>query len=241
MSNYKVVVLDDELFFRKFVIKTLTTEAQALSIEVVGEAANGEDGLALIKATSPDLVLVDINMPFMDGLALIQEVRRLEMNCSFIIISGYAEFEYARRALTFGVLNYLLKPIKKEHLLDCVRDVLPNQETSDEFAAVTNQVILFIDKNLSNRELTVQSIAEQLHFNYSYLCTIFKRDTDLSVNEYIVKKRMNKAKSLFQQGSCNIGLVAQQLGFVDCSYFSKIFKRTNGVTPTEYIRTLSVQ
>ncbi len=89
----------------------------------VGEAADGEQALPLIRSTRPDVLITDIRMPFMDGLVLSRLVRRELPDTKIIIISGYDDFEYARQALRIGVEQYLLKPVTKAMLIRTLVEV----------------------------------------------------------------------------------------------------------------------
>lgn len=107
---YKVVLADDETIALEG-LRTLTDWGE-LGFEVCGACENGEEALAAIIRSSPDLVITDIRMPGIDGLELIRRVRSLDMEQPvFIVLSGYGEFEYARTAIRYGVRHYLLKPV----------------------------------------------------------------------------------------------------------------------------------
>ncbi|MDL2301986.1 response regulator [Lachnospiraceae bacterium OttesenSCG-928-D06] len=106
---YRMVVADDEYIVVegiKAIIKRLD-----LACEIVGFAYNGLDALKVIKETKPDLVMTDIRMPGLDGLSLIETCQEFLPETQYIVISGYTEFEYARRALSLGVVSYIDKPI----------------------------------------------------------------------------------------------------------------------------------
>ncbi|MEK3835008.1 response regulator transcription factor [Paenibacillus sp. FSL R7-0128] len=107
---YKVVLADDETIALEG-LRTLT-DWEELGFEVCGACENGEEALAAVIRSSPDLVITDIRMPEIDGLELIRRVRSLDMEQPvFIVLSGYGEFEYARTAIRYGVRHYLLKPV----------------------------------------------------------------------------------------------------------------------------------
>lgn len=107
---HKVLLVDDEVFVRKGLCSLI--EWEELGFVVAGEAENGEDALRQIADLRPDLVISDIRMPLMDGLELIRRSAELpDQNPSFILISGYNDFAYAKQAIQFGVLDYILKPI----------------------------------------------------------------------------------------------------------------------------------
>ena len=111
---YKVVVVDDEPAIREG-LRTIVDWAQ-FGFIVVGDAADGNEALVQYKALSPDLIVIDIRMPGMDGLQVIQEIRKMDTSCHFLILSGYADFTYAKRAIEFGIDGYMLKPLDETEL-----------------------------------------------------------------------------------------------------------------------------
>lgn len=111
---YKVVVVDDEPWTRKGIIRAI--DWNGLGLELAGEAEDGEDALKLIGDASPHIVLVDMNMPGMDGVQLIRRLKQMNRDTWIIVISGYSKFEYTREAIVSRVFDYVLKPIKKAEL-----------------------------------------------------------------------------------------------------------------------------
>lgn len=91
-----------------------------IGVEVVGEAADGEEALEMALSSRPDIILTDVRMPFMDGLTLMERLRSKMPECGFIVLSGHNEFEYARQAIRQGAFAYLLKPIDRQELKDTV-------------------------------------------------------------------------------------------------------------------------
>lgn len=119
---YKLLIIDDEPLVR-FGLRS-TIKWSDYNIEVVGEAENGIDGLEKIKALQPHIVLTDVKMPLLDGLQMIEKARLLNEEVEFIILSGYGEFEYAKKAFQHDVVNYLLKPIANEELIATILRVI---------------------------------------------------------------------------------------------------------------------
>jgi two-component system, response regulator YesN len=115
----KVVIVDDERLVREG-IKIILME-ERLPVEVTGEARNGQEALELICKNVPDIVITDIRMPAMDGISLIKKVKSVHQTVKFIIISGFAEFQYAKSAMEMGVEDYVLKPIKNEEMSNAVK------------------------------------------------------------------------------------------------------------------------
>lgn len=110
----KIMIIDDEYYFRE-ALKISLPWAE-LGFEICGEAKNGKDALEKLADLNPDIVIVDINMPIMDGLEFAQNVRDAGNNCKMIILTGHSEFNYAKQAVQLGVYNYILKPVDEEEL-----------------------------------------------------------------------------------------------------------------------------
>ncbi|WHY22138.1 response regulator transcription factor [Paenibacillus sp. G2S3] len=111
---YSVLIVDDELAIREGLVALLDWES--LGYQVVDSAANALEAKHKYELYSPDLMIVDIRMPGRDGLELVEELRALDLEMHIIILSGYADFSYAKRAITFGIDNYLLKPVDEDEL-----------------------------------------------------------------------------------------------------------------------------
>lgn len=112
---FKILVADDEPWMRKGIISKIQ-QWGCPDIRVAAEARNGAEALQLFDTVRPDIVITDIRMPEIDGLQLVENIQGKYPCVEFIIISGYAEFDYAQQAISMGVSNYLLKPIKASEL-----------------------------------------------------------------------------------------------------------------------------
>lgn len=110
MQLHSAILVDDEVYTRKGLMKLIDWEA--CGFQIVGEADNGEDALELIKRVQPALVITDIRMPVIDGLELIRQITMENIvSPTFIIMSGYNDFNYAQQAMRFGVHDFVVKPI----------------------------------------------------------------------------------------------------------------------------------
>ncbi|MBP3359987.1 MAG: response regulator [Clostridia bacterium] len=124
---YKVLVVDDEHITREGIASIISEES---GCEVIGTCANGIEAFDFIKTNKPDIVITDIRMPGLDGFGLIEKVRDCYPETKFILLSGYAEFEYAKRAVKFNVNNYILKPADEEELNNELK-ILADEITRD--------------------------------------------------------------------------------------------------------------
>ena len=122
MERWKILIADDEPKIRRGLHAQI--DRLSLPCEVCAEAEDGEIALEAAERLRPDILLVDINMPFVNGLDFIEALRRTRADARVILITGYEEFEYARRALELDVHAYLLKPIDVEELRRAVETAI---------------------------------------------------------------------------------------------------------------------
>src|SRR5471030_1021752 len=115
---WKLVIADDEPKIRRGIEGIL--DWNDFNIDIVGEAEDGELALEVIQEKKPDIILLDINMPFLSGLNLLERLKDINNKSIVIIISGYDDFSYAQKALRFNVFDYILKPVNKKSMEDII-------------------------------------------------------------------------------------------------------------------------
>jgi two-component system response regulator YesN len=150
---HKVMIVDDEPMIRQG-LQTLI-EWERLGFEIAGTAANGKEAIAQHAKLRPDLILIDIRMPIMDGLQAIEGIRRTDSECHILILSGYADFNYAKQAIIHGVGGYVVKPIDEDELESYVERAakeLDSRRTSGQGFGERNVTLL--------REELLQGLAE---------------------------------------------------------------------------------
>ncbi|MDK2967644.1 response regulator [Lacrimispora sp.] len=121
ISMITLLIVDDEAEIRSGLRSIIPWEDY--SITLIGTAANGAEALDKIRYYEPDIVITDIQMPGMSGLELVRRAREEQFDCSFVILTGYDEFEYARTAIRYGVREYLLKPISIKDLTELIQNL----------------------------------------------------------------------------------------------------------------------
>ena len=164
----RVLVVEDEEMIRKGIV--LTVDWKALDCEVAGEAANGEEGLAAAERLKPDIIITDLKMPKMDGIAMLTELRKRGCTSKVIILTAYNSFSYARSALRLGAVDFLLKPYHDGELEEAIlrlRELYPE----DELFLITG----------ADAFLTIQSWrSPEIIFKKAAVCTIPRNDDDFS-------------------------------------------------------------
>ena len=135
---YRLFIVDDEDWIRERLIKTI--DWNKIGIEIVGEAGNGRDALEKVGNMAPDIVITDIRMPYISGLDFISQLRQKGSGIKIIIISGYGDFEYAQKAIEFGVHDYMLKPFENEELLKVIDRCVEDIEKEKKIETVLNDL-----------------------------------------------------------------------------------------------------
>lgn len=251
---WKVLIADDEPKIRKGLKKML--QSFELKLEIVAEAEEGEMALDLAKEYKPHILLVDINMPFLDGLGFIEKVHNFLPYAIVIIITGYDEFQYAQRAIKLQVFDYLLKPVNSEELksiilngIDHLQNQPENIENKDEINTDNEEyspiVVLlknYIDNHYMQEDLSLHEVADKFDISLSYLSKLMKHELDKTFIEYLTEVRIKNAKKMLQEENIGIKIheVAQLVGYSSQHYFSRVFKKEVGVSPIEYKQNIKI-
>ncbi|MDZ4991862.1 response regulator [Clostridium perfringens] len=152
---YKVMLADDENLILQGLENIIDWEE--LGLEVVNKASNGQEAIDRFNENPVDIVVTDINMPQVTGLELLKELKKINSDVKFIILSGYDDFSYAKKAIELGVENYILKPIDEEELEKTLRNTISkiNQEKEDNKSSLSkhNLLIKLIKGKLAEVEI----------------------------------------------------------------------------------------
>ena len=245
----KVAIVEDEELVRQGLC--LAVDWAKLGCIRVGDAADGEQGIEMILRTQPDFVLTDVRMPHMDGLTMVRRLREKGCAAEFIVLTAYSDFEYAHNALRLGVTDYLLKPFRDEELEQAVEKIrvrLAERAAASvsEGAGVMRfdlekgskskyieEAIAYLRAHYSE-ELTIADAAAAINLSEGYLSRLFKKETEYTFNNYLTLYRIHTAMRLLQDCHKKVYEVSEEVGFADMTYFSTLFKKFVGLTPSEY-------
>ncbi len=240
----KVLIVEDEEMIRKGIV--LTVDWAALDCVVVGEAANGLEGLEAARRLAPSLIITDLKMPQMDGIEMLRTLRAEGCNAYVIILTAYDNFSYAQSALRLGAVDYLLKPFHDGDLENAVNRLRArmDSETQDPVTLGTPrkgdkskyvlEAMAYISKHYNEPDISVGTVAQSLNISEGYLSHTFKKETDYTLLGYITRYRIHKAMELLKDCRVKVYEVAEQVGYRDIAYFSATFKKYTGISPSEY-------
>lgn len=240
----KVLIVEDEEMIRKGIV--LTVDWAALGCAVVGEAANGLEGLKAARRLEPTLIITDLKMPLMDGIEMLTALRAEGCNAYVIILTAYDNFAYARSALRLGAVDYLLKPFHDGDLEAAITQLRSRIDTETpgtiavgaphkgDKSKYVMEAMEYISRHYNDPDISVGTVARELNISEGYLSHTFKKETDYTLLNYITRYRIHKAMELLKDCRVKVYEVAEQVGYRDIAYFSATFKKFAGVSPSEY-------
>lgn len=242
----RIVLVEDEYYVRKGILNTVDWAGNGC--EIVGEAENGARGMQVIEEMRPHLVIADIEMPMMDGIEMVRRLRAKGIESEYIFLTSHQNFTYVYNAIKLEVIDYLLKPFHREDLqksLQKARLKLHLLEREEERSLLTAEQDIRVKNSLVQEavhyvrahyaeEISSVSMAEHLNISTAYFCRIFKKETGYTFGQYLANYRIHIAAGMLTNFDIRVNEAALQVGIADSNYFSQLFKRITGLSPTEY-------
>lgn len=244
-----IMVADDEQLERSVLIAILKKN---LRVKEIIEARNGKEALELNRELNPDIIIMDIKMPGINGIKALELIKKENPNKEIIMLTAYDDFEFIHKVLVLGGSDYILKPIKPDKIMEIVDNIIDKVENKgielgdkkhiDEKysdSSLTNEekivdkVSKYIDDNM-DKMLKLEELASICNLSPGYFSRIFKKETGKTVITYINEKKVEKAKKLLKESKEPIINISLDLGFDDCGYFIRVFKKITGLTPKAF-------
>ncbi|MDO5560835.1 MAG: response regulator [Oscillospiraceae bacterium] len=273
---YRILVADDEPLEVRSLIYILSSRMSGI-FESIESAYTGSEALEKCRISRPDIVLMDINMPGLNGLDAIKEIKKINAGTEFIITTAYDYFEYAADAIRLEVRDYLLKPVRAATLISCVNksiqkiDMIRNSdirkkeleqryneaakelsgirkmisgltpdnrtEKNDDCSIIINKAMQYMEKYYS-KDITLDDISRYVNLSSSYFSHMYKAQTGTSFIDSLINLRIMKAKEFIMTSEMSIKEISVSVGYYDQNYFSKLFRKMTGFSPSEYKTTL---
>ena len=242
LKHYNVLLVEDE----QLLMQSLSRHIDALDagFKVVCQASNGQEARALLKKENIHLVMTDIRMPVMDGLALARKIHEKYPHVLTVILTGYADFDYAREALKQGVFDYMLKPVVQEDLENTLGRVRLHLQKFFELQEdpslvgrhaeeIVEYTVLYMREHYMD-DIDISSFSSSMGFTSAYLTKIFNRYKGDTPLKYLTDIRIHEARQLLTDTSLPIREVGERVGYPDQFHFSKTFRKLTGLNPTAY-------
>lgn len=244
---YKLLIVEDESLERRAL--RIIINKNFNNIDIVGDAKTGLDAIELAKKFKPDLILMDIEMPEASGLEAQEAILEFLPNVTTIILSAYDDFNFAQSAIRLKVFDYVLKPAKPQVLAEVLQKAIDNIKKSSlhsnivstgeepfpekEYNHIINAALKYINNNY-NQNINLEVVASFIHLNPQYFSRYFKNSTGMNFIDYLSLVRVREAKKMLLTSELSISEVSLKMGYIDSSYFSKVFMKYEGVTPNKF-------
>ena len=230
-----LLIADDENLELKVLEKTVKKHFVD-ELEIFA-SSNGRKASQICDEVKPDIALLDIEMPGMNGIELAKYIKEKYAECIIIFITAYDRFDYAIEAMHIKAFDYLLKPWKEERLCELINTAIENvrsMQKTDSIVHSQKDIIKdYIDRNYK-KDISAKDVAGILGYSDVYFSKVFKQLFDDNFINYLTKIRIDRAKVLLKDVSFNIKEVGKSVGYADSNYFTKVFKRSIGISPSEY-------
>ncbi len=240
-----VLIAEDELLELEF-LKLIVAE-DLLPKDKILTCENGIQAVELAKQYRPDIIVMDILIPEMDGLHALKEIKKFLPQACVMILSAYSDFYYAQTAIRLRVQEYLLKPVKPAVFKQAFRDLLTTvaacqvQDNEEIIEPKINQ-IYFIEKSIQyihdnfKQKLPLQLVSSYVFVNPQYFSRIFKKEVGVNYIDYVNKLKIEYACKLLETTSYPAYRISGECGFTDPSYFNRVFVQQMKLTPKAYRR-----
>ena len=250
LQGYSLLIVEDKQDLREFLKNALKDK-----FKKIYQAENGLVALEVIKQQQPDIIVSDVMMPQMNGYQLCKEIKE-NLNISHIpviLLTARADSESQMLGYKLGADAYLPKPFEMEMLLSVIQNQMRNREyiksryrgnqfilspqeatfsnADEQFMIKLNEMI---DQNLSQPDLDVKFLTAQMAMSRTSLYNKIKELTGMGANDYINRRRIDRAIILLTQSDMSITEISEQVGFTYQRYFSTLFKEMKGMTPSQF-------
>ena len=253
--KYKLLVAEDIPEERAALCDTLRKHLG--DVFTILPAKDGREALALYRREKPGIAILNIEMPGCTGLEVARAIRETDRHCCIFFISDFDSFSYAQQAISLRAMDYILKPYDEAALIRSIRNViqdpvqtelilpdhrhpsdalaqdLPDDPEGIRISLVRKDISAYIADHYTE-ELSMKNVAHAMNYSDAYFCKLFKQCFQVNFSTYLNEYRIEKARVLMQNPRINIKDISTACGFSDPNYFSRVFKRLTGQTPTEY-------
>lgn len=245
-TNAKLLIVDDEENILNRMSKYIRKNMDCFS--EIYTAKSGPEALDIIYRYQPELMLLDVQIPVKNGLEVMKEAKNKGVCPQTIILSGYDTFSYVQQALRMGAADYLLKPCRSTEICQKLAELLSTEETKrmvekkDADKAgnlMVHNAQEYIREHLTD-DLSLKLVADKVGVSTAYLSTLFSQHLGCGFVDYLNKIRIQYACDYMQDGTMKIYEIAFKVGFHDEKYFSRVFKKVMGQSPSEYRRNIGV-
>ena len=234
----KLLVADDEDMIRNGIVKYVQLHTDRF--EQIYSASNGQEAIDIIYEKRPEILCLDVQMPKKTGLDVMEETNRANILPYTIILSGYDDFEYCRKAMRLGAKDYLLKPVRSSDILTMLLNAADKIEagvdrTTLEKTTIADRAIHYMQEHY-NEDITLSGVADHIGVSAGYLSTLMTKSFGKGFIDCLNEIRIERACDYILQGNLKTYEIAYRVGYNNEKYFYRVFSKIKGTTPAKYKR-----
>ncbi|WP_235298030.1 ATP-binding protein [Portibacter marinus] len=256
-ENIELLIIEDNIQISDFLTQSLKHTAK------ITTARNGKEGLEIAKTNIPDIILSDIMMPIMDGLEVVETLKKTPAidHIPIVLLTAKSDIEDRIMGMNVGADAYLAKPFNVRELIATLENILKqrellrayhrrillaeldpvNEKDNDEASNFVTRAKSYIEENIENPEIQGEDLAQLFNMSYWTFNRKIAALTGLTPNKFIRSVRLERSKHLLKNSSKNISEVAYAVGFKDPKYFTRVFTMENELNPTEWKEQVEIQ
>lgn len=247
---YSLLIVDDEPHIIEGVKAIMNW--QHYKVTRIFEATNFYDAVEKAMEVQPDIAIIDIRIEEKWGYDLVNTLKNIDLKTSFIMMSGYDNFEYVHQSLLAGAKDYLLKPINYSELDRIVKRIIVEnlggevinipineknidpilQKEYSNFSKLTNRVLIIIHSEY-DKNINLITVADIFKMNNRYIGQVFLSETKMKFSEYLLSYRMYMARTMIENSDAKISYIAHRVGYTNTSYFYQHFKSYYRLSPSD--------
>lgn len=245
---YEVVLVDDDAIVIEFLKKVIPWEDYGFQICAYFQDSSA--AYVYMKENPYDVLITDIGMPKLNGIELIEQLKKSNITSINVILSCHDEFSFAQQAIKLEAYDYILKESMEESNIMALLERLKKKLDQESFVnnqqlkvtkllemTTRNEDVLKAQKYVQTHigeKISLTDVSEHLHLNSSYFSRMYKKETGEGFVEYVTRVKMDKALELLDNSGNSVEQIAYELGFDSKGYFLKTFKRFYGLSPKSY-------
>jgi len=195
-------------------------------------ARHGKEALTLLEKEPFDIAVLDLNMPFLDGLEVCEAVQKRDLDIDIVFLTAYGTVSTAVRAIKMGAHDYLEKPLRRNDLIVALQKIIARRYPSSHVLA--DRLHHLLQEQCTNVDLRLSDLCATLKISTRYASLMFREHLGVSFRKLLVKYRVQHAKKLLETSDAPLYLIAEQCGFKNYQRLTEAFKRLEGLPPGRY-------
>lgn len=248
-----LLIVDDEIFSIQGILDSV--DWTKVKFDKVLTANNFSQAMNIFLQEKIDILLCDIEMPFGNGIQLVGWVKEHDPNVECIFLTCHGEFTFATSAIKLQCFDYILKPVPTDVLEDTLLraqkkieqekknqnyleygkmyvNQMKENSSEEQSEDMVSRIKAYVKEHIAEA-LNVELLARLVNLSPDYLTKVFKKESQMTLNDYIIQQRMFLAKELLMTSNMSVNRVSDTIGYSNYSYFSKAFKKYYGISPRE--------